>query len=184
MTLPFLRHPGSRRGWDTRATWLCLAYDDPRPVEVALNRLSRHTERIGLRWRANDLYAGLVEPVLVGVLVDMAADWHFQVTAATNMPPRMIGGRFVPATELIAVSAGNEQGVETAVDAYLVRERLFVLNPAARRGGYRFPSPKQAIAPAGEAWHLPYSADPSCSQKDCYLPDLNPVTDVEGQTIG
>jgi hypothetical protein len=79
----------ARRGWDRRATWLRLVYGDPAPVQAAVNRLSRHTDRIGLRWRDGEggriLYVGLAGQVLVEVLADMAADWGFQVTAAMDL---------------------------------------------------------------------------------------------------
>jgi hypothetical protein len=90
--------PGSRRDWDAQAHWLRLEYADPRPVERALNRLSRHTDRIGLRWRVTMLYAGLSNRVLAGVLADMAADWGFEVRLEpAALPAPLETGYFVPA---------------------------------------------------------------------------------------
>lgn len=141
-----------RAKWDDAAFWFRLRYSDPGEVQRALNLVSRHTDRLGLRLRlangVTQVYIGVSTATVADLLADMARDMGFRLTSAGRVPPPLTG-HFGRAQHL---SQGSPP--EAGVDAYLVREQLFSLTGEARvENGEIFP---EAITPNGHgSWLMP-----------------------------
>ena len=127
-----------RRRWDDSARWFRLRYPEAGRVQNALNLLSRHTDRLGLRLRVeggvSQLFIGVSTDAVSHVLESMAQDMNFRLTATDRIPPPL-NGQFRLAQLLVEKNSQLE-----AVDAYLVREQLFTLSEAKpSEKGWRFP---------------------------------------------
>lgn len=146
------RQLAGRHRWDNAAGWYRLRYADGDKMQAALNLLSRHLDRIGLRWRQEDgvtaLYVG-VAGRYTSILTDMADDLGFKLSPADDLPPPL-NGRFMSALSL----ASNGGGV--AVDAYLINEQLFILTGtgSAEEGPY-FPQVTAANGLRPGEWQMP-----------------------------
>jgi hypothetical protein len=157
------RQLNSRAQWDSRAHWYRLRYPDAGRMQDVLNLLSRHGDRIALRWRRQDgvsrLYVGVVTDALDYVLQEMARDLGFQLSAAADLPEPLSGG-FSCAHSLSEDSTAGP-GHDWAADGYLIGGHLFSLtrNSMPENGrlsdGRHFPDVSAANGHEPGRWQMP-----------------------------
>jgi len=174
-----VRRLDARARWDSQATWYRLRYDDAEQARNALDLLSRHGGRVGLRWRTerdvSRLYVGVASAGLNRLAAEMARDLGFTLTAVPQLAavaddylhdgvdalPSPLPGAFCYAPASGETAGQGEIGhIAGEGDGYIINGHLFALpagrvNGAALTAGYAFPTAAAIKGYLPGLWRLP-----------------------------